>query len=67
MSKIKSSATKFEVEKFNDKGNFGLWQKRVKALLVQQGLHKTLKDSKICKHIRWGLGGDGSASGKRDL
>ena len=35
---------KFEVEKFNDKEkNFGLWQKRVKALLVQQGLHKTLQ------------------------
>ena len=33
MSKIGSSTTKFEVEKFNGKGNFG--QKRVKALLVQ--------------------------------
>ena len=28
---------------FNGKGNFGLWQKRVKALLVQQGLPKTLQ------------------------
>ena len=43
MSKIESSTTKFEVEKFNGKGNFGLWQKRVKALLVQQGLHKILQ------------------------
>ena len=43
MSKIGSSMTKFEVEKFNDKRNFGLWQKRVKALLVQQDLHKTLQ------------------------
>jgi len=43
MSKIGSSTIKFEVEKFNVKGNFGLWQKRVKALLVQQGLHKTLQ------------------------
>ena len=29
MSKIKSSTTKFEVEKFNGKGNFGLWQKKL--------------------------------------
>ena len=43
MSKIESSMTKFEVEKFNGKENFGFWQKRVKALLVQQGLHKTLQ------------------------
>ena len=39
--KIGSSKTKFEVEKFNGKENFNLWQKRVKALLVQQGLYKT--------------------------
>jgi len=38
MSKIESSLTKFEVEKFNGKENFSLWQKRLKALLVQQGL-----------------------------
>jgi len=43
MSNIESFTTKFEVEKFNRKGNFSLWQKRVKALLVQQGLHKTLQ------------------------
>jgi len=43
MSKIGSSMTKFEIEKFNGNGNFGLWQKRVKALMVQQGLHKTLQ------------------------
>ena len=49
MSKIESSTTKFEVEKFNGKGNFSLWQKKVKALLVQQSLHKTLqgKSSKL--------------------
>ena len=40
MSKVSSS--KFEVEKFDGKGNFGLWQRRVKALLVQQGLHKAV-------------------------
>ena len=43
MSKIESSTTKFEVEKFNSKGNFSFWQKRVKALLVRQGLHKILQ------------------------
>jgi len=49
MSKIESSATKFEVEKFNGKGNFGLWQKMVTALLVHQGLYKTLEE-KSSKH-----------------
>jgi len=43
MSKIGSSVIKFEIEKFSGKENFSLWQKRVKALLVQQGLHKTLQ------------------------
>ena len=33
MSKLGSSTTKFEVAKFNGKGNFDFWQKRVKALL----------------------------------
>ena len=42
MSKIESSTTKFEVEKFNDKRNFSVWHK-AKALLVQQSLHKTLQ------------------------
>jgi len=49
MSKIGSSTTKFEVEKFNGKGNFSLSQKRVKALLMQQVLHKTLQ-GKSAKH-----------------
>ena len=43
MLKIGSFTTKFEIEKFNGKENFSLWQKRVKELLVQQGLHKTLQ------------------------
>jgi len=45
MSKIEISANKFEVEKFNDEGNFSLWQKRVKILLVQHDPHKTLQES----------------------
>ena len=44
MQKIESFTTKFEAEKFNGKGNFGLQQKRVKVLLMQHGLHKTLLD-----------------------
>ena len=31
MSKIGGSTTKFEVEKFNGKENFSLWQKRIKS------------------------------------
>jgi len=42
MSKIENSTTKFKVDKFNGKRNFDLWQKMVKTLLVQHGLHKTL-------------------------
>lgn len=38
-----SSVTKFDVMKFDGTGNFGLWQQRVKDLLVQQGLVKALK------------------------
>jgi len=39
----------------NGKGNFVLWQKRVKALLVQQSIHKTLqgKSAKIRIGRRW--------------
>jgi hypothetical protein len=35
-------STKFEVEKFNGKNNFSLWQRRLKDLLIQQGVHKGL-------------------------
>jgi len=43
MSNIKIFVSKFEVKKFNGKGNFGLWLKRMKAL-VQHGLHKILQE-----------------------
>jgi hypothetical protein len=36
------ASTKFEVEKFNGKNNFSLWQRRLKDLLIQQGVHKGL-------------------------
>ena len=50
MSKIEICASKFEVEKFNGKGNFSLWKKRVKVLLVQHDLHKTLQE-KSTKYV----------------
>ena len=43
MASSSSSVSKFEVVKFDGMGNFGLWQQRVKDLLVQQGLAKALK------------------------
>ena len=46
-SKIGSSKIKSEIENFNGKENFSLWQKRMKALLVQQGFHKTLQDKSV--------------------
>ena len=36
------SSTKYDVEKFCGKGNFSLWQRRMKDLLIQQGVHKCL-------------------------
>jgi hypothetical protein len=36
------ASTKFEVDKFNGKNNFSLWQRRMKNLLIQQGVHKAL-------------------------
>lgn len=39
-------ATKFEIERFDGKGDFSLWKKKIKALLVQQKVAKAL-DKKI--------------------
>ena len=41
--------TKFDVEKFNGTGNFGLWQTRVKDLLAQHGILKDLQETKPAK------------------
>ena len=38
-----SSASQYRVEQFDGKNNFTLWQRRVKDILVQQGLAKPLK------------------------
>ena len=39
---INASIAKVDVVKCDGTGNFGLWQRRVKDLLVQQGLVKAL-------------------------
>ena len=38
----KMSSMKFNVEKFDGRINFGLWQVQVKDLFIQSGLHKAL-------------------------
>lgn len=43
---IKVFIGQFFVEKFVGKGSFILWQRRMKDLLVQQGLNKVLQDKK---------------------
>ena len=34
--------TKFDLEKFTGKNDFGLWKMKMRALLVQQGIHDAL-------------------------
>ena len=46
MARIGTSSTKFDVMKFNGSENFGLWQIRVKDLLVQQGMVNALYGTK---------------------
>ncbi|KAL5756246.1 hypothetical protein ACOSP7_020674 [Xanthoceras sorbifolium] len=46
MSKF-SSPVRFDVEKFDGRINFGLWQIQVKNVLTQSGLHKVLKGKPI--------------------
>ena len=38
--------TKIEVERFDGKGDFGLWRRRMYAILVQQKVAKALKGEK---------------------
>ena len=51
------SSTKYDVEKFCGKGNFSLWQRRMKHLLIQQGVHKALlgkeKKPEMMKDVEW--------------
>jgi hypothetical protein len=46
MAGIGTSSAKFDLMKFDGSGNFGLWQRRVKDLLVQQGMAKALYGTK---------------------
>lgn len=47
MSKsAKVSNARFDIEKFDGKINFGLWQVQVRDILIQQGLHRALKGRK---------------------
>ena len=43
MASSSARFSQFKVEQFDGKGNFTLWQRRVKDILVQQGLAKPLK------------------------
>jgi hypothetical protein len=45
MAEIGTSA-KFDVMNFDESNNFGLWQRRANDLLVQQGMVKTLYETK---------------------
>jgi hypothetical protein len=47
MAGIGISFAKFNVMKFNGSENFGLWQRCVKDLLVQQGMVKALYGTKL--------------------
>ena len=40
-------AIRFEIEKFNGKNDFSLWRVKMHALLVEQGLWKTLKGKNV--------------------
>lgn len=37
---------KLDIEKFNRNTNFSLWQVKMKAILIQNGVHKALKKEK---------------------
>ena len=40
------SRTKFEIEKFSGKNNFDLWKLKMRDLVVQQELQKSLDDKR---------------------
>jgi hypothetical protein len=47
MIRIGTSYSKFNVMKFDRSSNFGLWQRHVKDLLMQQGMMKVLYRTKL--------------------
>ena len=42
MASKKTTTTKFEVEKVDEKSNFLFWKMRITSLLVKEGTHKAL-------------------------
>jgi len=46
-------STKYEVEKFNCNNNFSLWQRKMKNILIQQAIYKTLFWEKRRNLRRW--------------
>ena len=64
MSRI--SSTKFDIVKFDGSKNFGLWQRRVKDLLVQQGMVKALYRKTTRRNERHGLEGSRSKGCSND-
>ena len=46
------SAAKYEVVKFNGTGNFGLWQRQVKDMLVQTGFGESAIREEVKEDIR---------------
>ena len=51
------SSIKYDVEKFCGKENFSLWQRWMKDLLIQQGVHKALlgkeKKPEMMNDVEW--------------
>lgn len=56
-----SNAMKFGIEKFDGQINFALWKVLVKDVLIQSGLHKTLKENSeaSASNVSLALGEDG--------
>ena len=57
LNTVKMSSIKYDVEKFCGKGNFSLWQRQMKDLLIQQVDHKALlgkeKKPETMKDVEW--------------
>ena len=51
------SGVKYEVAKFNSDSDFSTWQRMMKDLLIQQGLHKAIGGkSKKSESMKLGIG-----------
>lgn len=49
---VKVSTIRFKVDKRNEKNEFGLWQVKVKDLLIQWGLRQALKGALVVLEAR---------------